>query len=118
MPKPPTEADLESYQDELRRRLERVAADLESLEADARGAPDIPEGEYAFEGGVTRARNEDAAFLEVEDAEHREVVEALERIQAGTYGRCENCEQWIAKERLHALPEARYCLKCQAELIG
>lgn len=44
-----------------------------------------------------------------------EVQAALERLQAGTYGRCEVCGQPIPDERLRAVPATRYCLDHQAE---
>ncbi len=43
----------------------------------------------------------------------REINEALGRINAGTYGLCENCQCAILKERLKAVPHARYCIECQ-----
>jgi RNA polymerase-binding protein DksA len=49
-----------------------------------------------------------------EVAELREVDAALARIQAGTYGRCENCDQAIGRQRLRAVPEARLCLTCSS----
>ena len=44
----------------------------------------------------------------------KDVNEALERIERGTYGKCENCgcECDIPEERLIALPEAKTCIKC------
>ena len=42
-----------------------------------------------------------------------EVDAALERLQAGAYGRCEACGGPIAPGRLAALPEARRCTACQ-----
>jgi DnaK suppressor protein len=41
-----------------------------------------------------------------------EVNAALERIERGTFGRCENCGQEIPNKRLDALPHARYCVHC------
>ena len=38
---------------------------------------------------------------------------ALEKIAKGKYGKCEKCEKEISLARLKALPEARFCLKCQ-----
>lgn len=32
-----------------------------------------------------------------------------------TYGVCADCEDRIGAQRLHVLPEARYCLECQQE---
>jgi len=44
------------------------------------------------------------------------IEDALERIEAGSYGICEMCEEEIAPERLEALPFTRLCVTCQGEL--
>ena len=41
------------------------------------------------------------------------VQSALEKMQAGAYGRCERCEEPIPGERLRAIPWAPYCVDCQ-----
>ena len=38
---------------------------------------------------------------------------ALLKIKEGKYGICEKCGKKIKKERLEALPTARYCLYCE-----
>jgi RNA polymerase-binding transcription factor DksA len=43
-----------------------------------------------------------------------DVEEALERIDAGRYGRCTQCEAEIPVERLRAIPQAGLCMRCQA----
>ncbi len=43
------------------------------------------------------------------------IDEALEKIEDNTYGRCEECDERINKDRLKILPFARYCVNCQAE---
>jgi len=37
---------------------------------------------------------------------------ALGKIEKNDYGKCEKCEEEISEERLKAVPEARFCLKC------
>lgn len=37
---------------------------------------------------------------------------ALSRIQQGTFGNCQECDQPIAKQRLQALPYTPYCIQC------
>jgi DnaK suppressor protein len=37
---------------------------------------------------------------------------ALERIEGGTYGTCEECGSVIPKTRLNALPHTPFCVKC------
>lgn len=43
----------------------------------------------------------------------KEINEALERIEAGTYGYCENCKQPIDIKRLKAYPAAKNCVQCK-----
>jgi DnaK suppressor protein len=45
----------------------------------------------------------------------RQVSEALERIDNGTYGLCLRCGQPIAVKRLAALPWVSFCTTCQEE---
>ena len=41
---------------------------------------------------------------------------ALERIEEGTYGQCEECGVRIPKQRLNAIPYALHCVKCAGKL--
>jgi DnaK suppressor protein len=43
----------------------------------------------------------------------REVEAALARLEDGTYGLCESCEEPIPIKRLDAMPWARLCVACQ-----
>jgi DnaK suppressor protein len=49
-----------------------------------------------------------AARLSVE-----QITDALHRIDQGGYGDCSRCGNGIPRERLEALPHARYCVPCQ-----
>src|SRR5450631_236372 len=42
-----------------------------------------------------------------------DVREALDRLDKGEYGVCEDCEESIPPRRLDAIPWARVCVKCQ-----
>lgn len=46
-----------------------------------------------------------------------DVEAALERIKAGTYGKCKYCQQDIDQRRLRARPESGACVKCKAERL-
>ncbi len=41
-----------------------------------------------------------------------EINEAVDRVESGTYGRCERCGVEIGDARLDALPAARTCIEC------
>lgn len=43
------------------------------------------------------------------------VVDALDRIEEGSYGECENCGESVERKRLEAVPWAALCLNCQEQ---
>jgi DnaK suppressor protein len=45
----------------------------------------------------------------------KNVQHALERLEEGTYGTCEECGNDMKEKRLQVLPFARYCVDCQRE---
>ena len=45
----------------------------------------------------------------------KEINKALDRIEKGTYGKCEKCGGEINEERLKAYSEAGICLKCSKD---
>lgn len=46
------------------------------------------------------------------EARRAQIVDALERIESGTYGVCARCDQPIPYGRLLVFPEARLCAAC------
>lgn len=52
-------------------------------------------------------------LIQSEQVTLRDIDEALERIDTGTYGLCETCSKSIPTTRLKALPHARLCLECK-----
>jgi RNA polymerase-binding protein DksA len=59
----------------------------------------------------------DLALRERNEQHLAEVVAALERLDAGTYGTCTRCGRPVAPERLEAIPWAAHCIDCQ-RLVG
>ena len=55
------------------------------------------------------------SLLEKENLTLVEIAAGLERIEQGTFGRCEGCQEEIPKARLLALPYARHCVECAEE---
>lgn len=43
----------------------------------------------------------------------KDVIEALGKMENGTYGICENCQQEIDIERLKVNPSAKTCITCK-----
>ena len=44
-----------------------------------------------------------------------EIDDALQRIEEGSYGSCEECGKKISDDRLKIMPFARLCVFCQSE---
>lgn len=93
----------------LRRRRELV----ESRHAQVRELADEQSREPVAEEEEAAAQQH-AEFIEasVREGDHWELVrvdQAINRIDAGTYGVCEECEEPIPLERLAILPYARLC---------
>lgn len=66
-------------------------------------------------GTETFERTKELAVQDQLDARLSDVDAALERIEVGTYGRCEACGKEIEPERLKARPATRYCLEHREE---
>ena len=109
--------------DELRALLLKEKADLEENLARIARPVDKEKGDYETTFGEVGADREDNTTeveqytdnLPVEmtlEKNLQEVISALDRIEKGTYGLCENCKKEIDIERLKANPSAKTCIKC------
>ncbi len=59
--------------------------------------------------------DEKIAIAQNEEQMLKDVEAALERIEAGTYGVCQECGRAIAQERLQAIPYTPWCIDCARE---
>ena len=53
------------------------------------------------------------SLQDTEREEYNRILQALEKIDDGTYGICEDCGQPISEKRLTSFPNAARCLVCQ-----
>jgi RNA polymerase-binding transcription factor DksA len=56
------------------------------------------------------------SLLENQENALAEISEALDRIEKGTFGICEECGHAIPKGRLQTLPHTRHCVECARKL--
>lgn len=54
-------------------------------------------------------------LIENEEEMLRDINDAIDRIEEGTFGKCEICGKAIHKKRLKAIPHARMCIGCQRD---
>jgi len=70
---------------------------------------------FADSGQVTAERGEVEALSGSLRDTLQEIDEALGKLDAGTYGRCESCGGEISDARLEAKPAARFCIDCASQ---
>ena len=83
------------------------------------GSQDMAD-EDGFGEGDTLNVERDRLLVVATDAQAHvaEIDAALARVEAGTFGRCQECGQAIAKPRLQALPYTPFCIECARKLEG
>lgn len=71
------------------------------------------------EADLASARYQEDFTLHMQQRNHQfiyEIKQALQRIERGDYGVCEECGDDIGVERLKAQPMTRVCVHCKKEL--
>jgi len=92
---------------ELRDRLaETIAHMSETVRTDAK-----PVGEH--DKLVSETPEKEFTLEQDEENIRRQVVTALERLDAGGFGLCQQCGRPIGRERLDAVPYTPYCVQCE-----
>lgn len=98
----------------LESRRREIHAKLRSLrEQIPADAPDVRDAE---EQSVDDFVQEvDLALMQMKSDTLKKIDRAIQRLEEGTYGRCQECEADIPAARLRALPFAALCRDCQEE---
>lgn len=107
---------LERERDRLTRLRDGVSDETTSDENEPIEAQELSviDQHPADAGSEVFERQKDIAIVEGLQSELEDIDAALDRIADGSYGTCETCGKAIPKERLEALPAARFCVEDQA----
>jgi len=105
--------------DAIRRRLEMERVELLGKAGPPAVSnpltPDERDSDEA-DAAVTTDLRERAMWLAQDSRQKLELIQqALQRLEDGTYGRCQVCGGPINPERLEALPYATQCIRCQQQ---
>lgn len=79
----------------------------------------IPTEDLADEADQTSTEMDQGIVFSLREKEQRtlaDIDEALQKMDEGTYGLCEDCEEPIGEKRLVLNPTARLCLTHQEEV--
>ena len=107
--------DLIDFKDNLNRWLDELTqnddCNFENLEKIDEQLPDpIDRASQSVE------RNYSERFCNRRNLLMRKIEQALQDIEDGTYGICEQCGEDIAIKRLKARPVTRYCIECKTRM--
>lgn len=109
-------AELEEYRRVLRDKEEEVRQRLSAAHAaEVVQRPDEP---LDF-GDWCQKSHEEWLFLNrnrLEIALLRDIQQALHRLDQGSFGICQECNQPISPRRLDAVPWATFCMPCQERI--
>ena len=116
--------EMEKFREQLLAEQVRLEEELQEIE---KRAAHVDESDRATElssyedhpadlASETFEREKDLAIGESVQHTLHKVINALEKLDRGTYGRCDACARPIKKARLRALPFATLCVECQARL--
>jgi RNA polymerase-binding protein DksA len=117
---PLTEADLNAFKEILLQKRGELLGNVHTMEDETLRKPrsdlsnmpvhmaDVGTDNYELENTLGLMDSERKILIEIDDA--------MERIENGTYGICEGTNEPIPKQRLKAIPWARYCV-AYAELL-
>ncbi|GAA2414894.1 hypothetical protein GCM10010420_50790 [Streptomyces glaucosporus] len=114
---PWTAEEVEEARAELSREAERLRTEIhaaeEALNGLMRDSADAAGDDQADTGTKNITREHEMALAENAREMLYQTERALGRLEAGTYGACENCGRAIGKARMQAFPRATLCVECK-----
>jgi DnaK suppressor protein len=106
---------LEEVRTLLQARQRQLADELAELTKPPEAGSNLSFGKRIGEGTTEAVeRYSSTAAARSIAAALAEVDRALEKVDDGTYGLCDDCGQAISSERLEAMPSATLCVTCRA----
>jgi RNA polymerase-binding transcription factor DksA len=119
-----TKAELDSFRQTLLSLRSRLSGDvshladeaLRAMGGEASGSLSNAPLHMADLGTDNFEQEFTLSLLQNQEQALQEITLALDRIERGTYGRCEECQSPIPKARLQALPHTRHCVACARKL--
>ena len=98
---------LEDRRREIHEKLRSLREAIPAASHDVRDAEEQSVDEFVQEV--------DLALMQMKSETLKKIDAAILRLEQGSYGRCQECDQEIASARLRALPFAVLCRDCQEQ---
>ncbi len=97
----------EKREDIIKRAQQTLSQDMTLDVDDLPDEMDLAASEY-LQSFTFRLRGREKVFLD-------KIQKAIERIEEGNFGTCEECGEEISPKRLEARPETTLCIRCKED---
>ena len=117
-----SKSKLEKFKKSIESKLNEVAHELDdikdNLDTNTRGTASLSQDSVysvhmADAGTDSYEREKGFHFMNRETDYYKFLIKALERINDGSFGVCNICEELIAEERMMEVPNATKCVQCK-----
>ena len=117
-----SKSKLAKFKKSIETKLNEVAHELDdikdNLETNTRGTASLSQDSVysvhmADAGTDSYEREKGFHFMNRETDYYKFLIKALERINDGSFGVCNICEELIAEERMMEVPNATKCVQCK-----
>lgn len=95
---------------------DEILKDIDDSIRTERSSPERDVGDFYDDVDIENDRQMLHMLSERDRVKLGAIDDALEKIEDGTYGVCEECGEDINKKRLKVLPFARFCIRCQEDM--
>ena len=122
MAKKYTKSKLKVFKESIKKRMEEIATDMDDLhdgilDNSNDGGNLSQESVFSVhmaDAGTDSFEQEKNYNLMSRESDYYKILEiALERIDDGTFGKCNICDDLIPEERMIEVPNATKCVKCK-----
>jgi RNA polymerase-binding transcription factor DksA len=116
-----TKKELQRFRTLIETERQRILERLGMIEDDIQGMAASQSGNQSYSNHMADVGSDvieqEQAFLHASQGTDYVIAleAALRRVDKGTYGICEECEEKIPPRRLEAFLAARLCIKCQSK---
>jgi len=107
---------MDSFAKRMRKRLEEMRSNLISKIKHGISIPEEERTDIVDFSSFEKMRQVESISSSLDVNTLKLIERAIEKIDAGTYGICENCGEPINRERLEEVPYVIYCVDCQEKL--
>lgn len=96
-------------------RLKQLLDELDTTLVSLRGSS-TTEMDAADAGTGLSDNDRSLAMVEAVEYQRQQTLEALQRVEDGSYGQCVDCGKAVPEGRIEARPEAARCVDCQQKV--